>query len=158
MRIRLIRQDLNAPPGTAHEGIEKRAGGVLFWRVGTVIDVDRRAVQLLVGNGDAEPADDESEAAVPNWRQGRERVLLAREMLARGIDVVRLLGIRTKPRDGRQTSLEAFFDLGDGGCCAHANIRIRRYGSTSCATSGSRKRDTRIAPMSPNPATPSGES
>ncbi len=86
MRIRLIRQDLNAPPGTAHEGIEKRAGGVLFWRVGTVIDVDRRAVQLLVGNGDAEPADDESEAAVPNWRQGRERVLLAREMLARGID------------------------------------------------------------------------
>jgi hypothetical protein len=86
MRIRLIREDLNAPPGTVHEGIEKRAGGVLFWRVGTVIEVDRRAVQLLVGNGDAEPADDEAEAAVPNWRQGREKVLLAREMLARGID------------------------------------------------------------------------
>jgi len=86
MKIRLIRNDLNAPPGTVHEGIEKRAGGVLFWLQGTVIEVEARAVQLLVGNGDAEPADEEAEAVVPKWRDNRDRVLLAREMLARGID------------------------------------------------------------------------
>lgn len=86
MKIKLIRNDLAAPPGTVHDGLEKRAGGVLFWRPGTIIDVKAREAQLLVGNGDAEPADDEAETAVGNWRQNRERVLLAREMLARGIE------------------------------------------------------------------------
>jgi hypothetical protein len=86
MKIQLIRDDLNAPPGTVHDGIVRGAGGVLFWRRGTVLDVDRRAVQLLVGNGDAEPADEEAEAVVPNWRHNRDKVLMSREMLAKGID------------------------------------------------------------------------
>ena len=86
MKIRLIRDDLNAPPGTQHEGLEIRAGGVLFWLRGTVIDVEKRGAQLLVGNGDAEPADDEAEAVCIGWRDKRDRVLLAREMLAKGIE------------------------------------------------------------------------
>jgi len=85
MKIRLIRTDLNAPPGTVHDGLEKRAGGVLFWRAGTVLDVTAREAQLLVGNCDAEPADDEAEKACGDWRQNRARKLQAREMLAKGI-------------------------------------------------------------------------
>lgn len=86
MKIKLIREDLNAPPGTEHEGIKADANGVLWWIVGTVIDVDRRAAQLLVGNGDAEPADAEAEAAVGDWKANRQQVLLSRQMLAEGID------------------------------------------------------------------------
>jgi hypothetical protein len=72
MKIQLIRSDLNAPPGTVHDGIVRGAGGVLFWRCGTVLDV--------------EPADEEAESVVPNWRHNRDKVLISREMLARGID------------------------------------------------------------------------
>jgi hypothetical protein len=42
--------------------------------------------QLLVGNGDAEPADEEAEAACPKWQINRADVLLSREMLAKAID------------------------------------------------------------------------
>jgi hypothetical protein len=85
MKIRLIRDDLNAPPGTVQEGVVSK-NGVLWWLKGTIIDVPKRAAQLLVGNGDAEPADDEAEAACDGWRNRRADVLVSREMLARGIE------------------------------------------------------------------------
>jgi hypothetical protein len=86
MKIKLIRKDLNAPPGTKHDGIIADENGVLWWTVGTVIDVDARAAELLVGNGDAEPADAEAEAAVGDWKANRQQVLLSRQMLADGVD------------------------------------------------------------------------
>jgi len=86
MKIKLIREDLNAPPGTEADGLKTDANGVLWWIAGTVIEVDRRAAQLLVGNGDAEPADAEAEAAVGDWKSNRQQVLQARQMLAEGID------------------------------------------------------------------------
>lgn len=39
-----------------------------------------------MGNGDAEPADAEAEAAVGDWKSNRQQVLQARQMLAEGID------------------------------------------------------------------------
>ena len=86
MKIKLIRKDLNAPPGTEHDGIIADENGILWWTVGTVIDVDARAAELLVGNGDAEPADAEAEAAVGDWKANRQQVLLSRQMLADGVD------------------------------------------------------------------------
>jgi hypothetical protein len=44
------------------------------------------AREILVGNGDAEPADAEAEAACEGWRDKRAAVLESREMLARGIE------------------------------------------------------------------------
>ena len=53
---------------------------------GAIIDVPQRAAVLLVGNGDAEPADNEAEQACKGWKDNRQQVLLSREMLARGIE------------------------------------------------------------------------
>ena len=39
-----------------------------------------------MGNGDAEPADAEAEAAVGDWKANRQQVLLSRQMLAEGVD------------------------------------------------------------------------
>jgi hypothetical protein len=63
-----------------------RSSGQPFWKLGAIVEVDRRGAQLLVGNGDCEPADEEAEAACKNWRANRDAILLSREMLARAID------------------------------------------------------------------------
>jgi hypothetical protein len=89
MKIKLIRGD----SGVAHH-IDRTAfaddivtiNGAPFWKSGTVLDVNRRGAQLLVGNGDAEPADAEAEDACSGWKTNRDTVLLAREMLAKAID------------------------------------------------------------------------
>jgi hypothetical protein len=89
MKIKLIRSD----SGVAHH-IDRKAfaehiidiGGRPFWKPGTILDVEKRGAQLLVGNGDAEPADEEAEAACPKWRTNRADVLLSREMLAKAIE------------------------------------------------------------------------
>ena len=89
MKIKIIRSDL----GVAHHVDRSQfiddintVNGVPFWKSGTVLEVDKRGAQLLVGNGDAEPADDEALAACPEWQSDRESVLLARDMLAKGIE------------------------------------------------------------------------
>jgi hypothetical protein len=63
-----------------------RSSGRPFWNIGAIVEVDRRGAQLLVGNGDCEPADDEAEDACKGWREKRADVLLSREMLAKAID------------------------------------------------------------------------
>lgn len=89
MKIKLIREDLGV---AAAFDTEANAANIdhsktpPVWRVGVVVEVDNRGCQILVGNGDAEPADDEAEAACGDWRQKRESVLESREMLARAIE------------------------------------------------------------------------
>ena len=89
MKIRYVRSDNGVAaafdlPQYA-EQID-RSSGKPFWKIGAVVEVDRRGCQLLVGNGDCEPADEEAEAACKGWRDRRDDVLLSREMLAKAID------------------------------------------------------------------------
>lgn len=63
-----------------------RSSGRPHWKIGAVVDVDRRGAQLLVGNGDCEPADAEAEEACKGWTTSRADVLLSREMLAKAIE------------------------------------------------------------------------
>lgn len=86
MQIRLIRDDLGVAASAPDSDQMTEQGGQRFWLRGAVIDVPERAAVLLVGNGDAEPADDEAEQACKGWRDNRQQVLLSREMLARGIE------------------------------------------------------------------------
>ena len=86
MRIRLIRSDLNAPPGTESPDLIKGPEGVLTWKLGAILDVPKRACELLVGNGDAEPVCDEAKALCEKYALRRDEILLSREMLAKAID------------------------------------------------------------------------
>lgn len=89
MKIKFVRSDLDV--SAAFDTPEfadriNRASGVPLWKLGAVIDEIPFAVEVLVGNGDAEPADAEAEALCVNWQLRRSDVLLSRDMLARGID------------------------------------------------------------------------
>ena len=86
MQIKLIRSDLGVAAGVADSEDMIHRDGRRWWRCGAVIDVPQRACEILVGNGDAEPADDEAESACAGWRDKRATVLESREMLARGIE------------------------------------------------------------------------
>jgi len=86
MQIRLIRDDLGVAASAPDSDQMTEQGGRRFWLRGAVIEVPERAAVLLVGNGDAEPADDEAERACAGWKNNRQQVLLSREMLARGIE------------------------------------------------------------------------
>ena len=86
MQIRLIRDDLGVAASVPDSDQMTEQGGRRFWLRGAIIDVPERAAVLLVGNGDAEPADDEAEQACKGWKDNRHQVLLSREMLARGIE------------------------------------------------------------------------
>lgn len=86
MKIRLIRSDLNAPPGTESPDLIKGPGGVLTWKLGAILDVPKRACELLVGNGDAEAACEESAALCEKYAHRRAEILLSREMLAKAIE------------------------------------------------------------------------
>lgn len=96
MKIRLIRSDLGVPPGITCEPGGTVEDGQLSpnivdgekgrtWKPGTIFVVTPREAVLLVGNGDAEPADDDAEAACGDWMNNRASVLLSRDMLAKGI-------------------------------------------------------------------------
>ena len=63
-----------------------RSSGQPFWKLGAIVEVDRRGAQLLVGNGDCEPVDDEAEEACKGWKLKRSEVLLSRDMLAKAIE------------------------------------------------------------------------
>lgn len=63
-----------------------RSSGRPNWKIGAIVEVDRRGAQLLVGNGDCEPADAEAEEACKGWTIRRADVLLSREMLAKAIE------------------------------------------------------------------------
>ncbi len=87
MKVKLIRDDLGAPAHLRdHPDVVIRGKRAPYWRNGAVIEVDARGAELLVGNGDAEPADGEAEAVCKGWRDSRPGVLLSREMLAKGIE------------------------------------------------------------------------
>jgi hypothetical protein len=86
MLIEFIRSDLGVnvkviPPDERMTEIN----GSWYWKAGAQLDVPKRAAQLLVGNCDAIPADDECDAACGDWRANREHKLAQRELLARGI-------------------------------------------------------------------------
>ena len=89
MKIKFVRSDNGvAAAYDTPEYAEQidRSSGQPFWKLGAVVSVERRGAQLLVGNGDCEPADEEAEQACKGWREKRPDVLLSREMLARAID------------------------------------------------------------------------
>jgi len=86
MRIRLIRSDLNAPPGTESTGLIKGPRGILTWKLGAILDVPKRACELLVGNGDAEPVCEEAKILCEKYAARRDEILLSREMLANAIE------------------------------------------------------------------------
>ena len=86
MQIRLIRDDLGVAASAPDSDQMTEQGGRRFWLRGAIIDVPERAAVLLVGNGDAEPADDEAEQACKGWKNNRQQVLLSRQMLAEGIE------------------------------------------------------------------------
>jgi hypothetical protein len=86
MQIRLIRDDLGVAASAPDSEQMTEQSGRRFWLRGAIIDVPERAAVLLVGNGDAEPADDEAERACKGWQNNRQQVLLSREMLAKGIE------------------------------------------------------------------------
>ena len=91
MRIKFIRSDLQASAAfDTDEYADKidRSSGRPMWILGAEIEETAFATQVLVGNGDAEPADLEAEIACPQWAANRENVLLSREMLAKGIDPI----------------------------------------------------------------------
>lgn len=87
MMIRLIRDDLGALPNMRGDPrVIVRGKNSLYYRVGAEIEVTAKGCFQLVNNGDAEPVDDEAKAAAGNWLARRPEVLLARDMLAKGID------------------------------------------------------------------------
>lgn len=90
MQLRLIRADLGADASLADDPRVIAKNGSHFWKINSVIDADKRGVQLLYGNGDAEPADDEARAVCDAWDASRKipraEVLLSREMLANAIE------------------------------------------------------------------------
>jgi hypothetical protein len=89
LKIKLIRADLGVAAEydtEHHESNIDRSSGRPLWKVGAVVEVDSFGASILVGNGDAEPADDEAEAVCVGWKFRRDDVLLAREMLEKGID------------------------------------------------------------------------
>lgn len=89
MRIRFVRSDLGvsaAFDNEANAALIDRSSGRPLWKLGAVIDETEFATQVLVGNGDAEPADAEAESACPDWSKNRDDVILSRNMLAAGID------------------------------------------------------------------------
>ena len=73
MRIRLIRDDLGVAASAPDSDQMTEQGGRRFWLRGAVIDVPERAAVLLVGNGDAEPADDEAERVCKGWQNNRQQ-------------------------------------------------------------------------------------
>lgn len=89
MKIKFVRTDngvARAFDTEEHADLIDRSSGAPHWKLGAIVEVDRRGAQLLVGNGDCEPADDEAEEACKGWQARRPEVLLAREMLAKAID------------------------------------------------------------------------
>lgn len=89
MKIKFIRSDNGVAAAFNTEEYADQIvqiDGQPFWKLGAVVEVDRRGAQLLVGNGDCDPADDEATEACANYMLKREEVLLSREMLARAID------------------------------------------------------------------------
>lgn len=89
MRIRFIRSDLGvsaAFDNDANAALIDRSSGRPLWILGAEIEETEFATQVLVGNGDAEPADAEAEAACLGWSKNRDEVILSRNMLAAGID------------------------------------------------------------------------
>ena len=89
MKIRFIRSDNGvAAAFDTPENADQidRSSGMPHWKLGAIVEVDRRGAQLLVGNGDCEPADPEAEEACSGWRKHRSEVLLSREMLAKAIE------------------------------------------------------------------------
>lgn len=89
MKIKFVRTDNQvAAAFDTEEHAEQidRSSGRPFWKLGAIVEVDRRGAQLLVGNGDCEPADDEAEESCKGWKAQRSEVLLSREMLARAIE------------------------------------------------------------------------
>lgn len=89
MKIKFVRSDNGVAAAfdtPANADQIDRSSGQPYWKLGAVVEVDRRGAQLLVGNGDCEPADLEAEEACKGWTSRRADVLLSREMLARAID------------------------------------------------------------------------
>lgn len=86
MQIKLIRDDLKVSGLPFDESRMVRRNKSTYWKSGALIEANERECYLLVFNGDAEPADELSESICTGWRINREAVLLAREMLAKGID------------------------------------------------------------------------
>jgi hypothetical protein len=90
MKIKLVRSDLGV--AAAYVDRPEYASSITyirkqaFWLPGSVVEVDDWGGKILVDNGDAEPADEAAEALCAGWRERRPDVLLAREMLAAGID------------------------------------------------------------------------
>lgn len=87
MKIRLVRDDLRVPPN-ANVSTDSTVvkNGAVYWKLGSVLDVPARGCELLVGNGDAEPADEDAEMVCKGWKDKRPEVLLSRAMLAAGIE------------------------------------------------------------------------
>lgn len=89
MKIKYIRTDNGVARAFDNEQYADqidRSSGQPFWKLGAIVEVDRRGAQLLVGNGDCEPVDDEAEEACKGWKLKRSEVLLSRDMLAKAIE------------------------------------------------------------------------
>lgn len=89
MKIKFIRTDNGVARAFDTEEYADqidRSSGQPHWKLGAIVEVDRRGAQLLVGNGDCEPADEEAEEACKGWKTRRSDVLLSREMLAKAIE------------------------------------------------------------------------
>ena len=89
MKIKYIRTDNGVAGAFDNEQYADqidRSSGQPFWKLGAIVEVDRRGAQLLVGNGDCEPVDDEAEEACKGWKLKRSEVLLSRDMLAKAIE------------------------------------------------------------------------
>ena len=70
MKIKYIRTDNGVARAFDNEQYADqidRTSGQPFWKLGAIVEVDRRGAQLLVGNGDCEPVDDEAEEACKGW-------------------------------------------------------------------------------------------
>ena len=91
MKIKLVRSDLGV--AAAFVDLPQYAECIVwqrkqpFWKCGSVVEVDTVGGTILVDNGDAEPADEESETLCDGWRERRPEVLVARDMLAAGIEM-----------------------------------------------------------------------
>ena len=87
MKIRFIRSDLQVVTSTALPPDDRmnERDGRYYWNLGAVYEVPKRGCELLVRNGDAEPADDEAEAVCAGWKRDRAKTLFRREALSKGI-------------------------------------------------------------------------
>lgn len=86
MKIEIIRDDIRVAEHITDDPQIVVKNNKRFWKCGAILEVPPRAVQLLVGNGDAKPHCKASQKMCSDYEAKLADRKLARDMLAAGIE------------------------------------------------------------------------